>query len=60
MKRFSMQPDPDMAWIYDTTHPRYNSPEARDLRNRRDAALCTVPLWMRVQAIENDKERTEP
>ena len=54
---FSLHPDPDMRWIYDYHDPRYNSPEARDLRERRDRALRTAPRWMVEQAAINDAMR---
>ena len=59
MKRLSLNPDPDMAWIYDHTHPDYNTPRAQDLRERRSRAIANAPEWMRREAQLNDlmKER---
>lgn len=55
MTGFSLQPDPHMRWIYDyTDRERYNSPEAQELRARRDAALRSCPAWMLEQAALND------
>ena len=43
-----------MRWIYDYTHPRYNSDEAKDLRERRRAAIQGAPRWMLDEARSND------
>lgn len=42
MKKLSLRPDPRMAWIYDSRDPRYNDPQTKDLRKRREHAfsLC--------------------
>ena len=53
----SMKPDPEMAWIYDTRHPEYDTPRVRDLRARREHALASCDLRLRQQAIENDERR---
>lgn len=54
MKQLSLQPDPHMAWIYDPNHPDYHSDKARDLRERRRAALAAMPQVMKDQAAFND------
>lgn len=60
MKNLSLKPDPHMKWIYDySDRERYNSPEARDLRVRRDAALRTCPEWMIETAMINDQMAEE-
>ena len=48
MKKLTFEPDEHMKWIYDPSHPRYNSEEAKDLRNRRASALSNLPNYMRV------------
>ena len=52
---FSLEPDPWMRWIYDHRDPRYHSDEARDLRDRRAAALRSCPQWMLDSAALNDE-----
>lgn len=54
VKKLSLRPDPHMRWIYDYTHPRYNSDEAKDLRERRRAAIQGAPRWMLDEARSND------
>ena len=54
MKRISLEPDADMRWIYDYTHPDYNTPRAKDLRERRSRAIASAPEWMREEARLND------
>ena len=54
MKRISLNPDPDMRWIYDYTHPDYNSDRARSLRERRSQAIQSAPEWMIREAQLND------
>ena len=54
MKLLTLEPDPHMRWIYDYTHPDYNSDMARDLRERRAAALRSCPRWMIQEARMND------
>ena len=54
MKRISLEPDEHMRWIYDYTHPDYNSSRAKDLRERRAAALRSAPKWMIEEARLND------
>ena len=54
MERLSLQPDPDMRWIYDYTHPDYNTPRAKHLREARARALATAPKWMIEEARLND------
>ena len=56
---FSLEPDPRMRWIYDQSDPRYLSDEARDLRDRRAAALRNAPRWMIEQAEINDELRRQ-
>jgi hypothetical protein len=52
--KLSLEPDPDMRWIYDYTHPDYNSPRAKWLRESRAAALRSAPQWMIESARLND------
>ena len=54
---FSLEPDPWMRWIYDQSDPRYFSDEARDLRERRAAALRSAARWMVELAEVNDALR---
>ena len=54
MKRISLEPDEDMRWIYDYTHRDYNTPHAKDLRERRARAIANAPEWMREEARLND------
>lgn len=58
MTTFSLQPDPEMEWIYDPTHPEYMT-RGKDLRERREAALRSCPLWMREEAYANDQLRKQ-
>ena len=51
---FSLNPDPEMAWIYDPTHPEYMG-RGKDLRERRFRALHNAPRWMVEQAAMNDE-----
>lgn len=53
--RFSLEPDEHMRWIYDFRHPDYNSDRARNLRDRRAAALRSCPQWMLDDAALNDE-----
>jgi hypothetical protein len=57
----SLDPDPWMRWIYDPIHPDYMSDRAKDLRERRAAALASAPQWMIEEARLNDvaRERKE-
>ena len=57
MKLLSLEPDEDMRWIYDNNHPDYNSDRAKDLRERRAAALRSAPEWMIREAEMNDAWR---
>lgn len=54
MKRLSLEPDEHMRWIYDYTHPDYNTDRARDLRERRAVAMQNAPRWMIEEARMND------
>lgn len=54
MKRLTLEPDEHMRWIYDYTHPDYNSLKARDLRERRRVAMRNAPQWMIEEARLND------
>lgn len=54
MKRLSLKPDEHMRWIYDPSHPEYNSARAEDLRERRAAAMRNAPAWMIEEARLND------
>ena len=54
----SLQPDEHMKWIYDTSHPDYNTGRAEDLRNRRASAFQSCPRYMLEEARINDILRT--
>jgi hypothetical protein len=54
MKYLSLEPDADMRWIYDYTHPDYNSDRAKHLREARARALQSAPQWMILEARLND------
>lgn len=56
--RLSLDPDQNMRWIYDYTHPDYNSDRAKDLRERRAAAIRNAPEWMVREAQLNDAIRS--
>lgn len=57
-RRFSLDPDPHMAWIYNPSHPDYHD-KGKDLRDRRAAALRACPAWMIQEAVLNDALREE-
>jgi len=59
MKRLSLQPDAHMRWIYDYTHPDYNTPRAKHLRERRAQAIASAPQWMIEEARLNDLMRRD-
>ena len=46
VKKFSLEPDDHMKWIYDQQHPDYNSKHAEYLRKRRAHAISIAPQWM--------------
>lgn len=52
--KLSLKLDPHMRWLYDYTHPDYNSDRAKDLRARRDTACLNAPEWMIREAQLND------
>ena len=54
---WSLEPDPDKRWIYDTKHPDYYSPQAKHLREARFHALRSLPEWMKDAALSNDERR---
>lgn len=54
MKKLSLKPDADMAWIYENNHPDYNSARARYLREARSSAIRFAPQWMIEDARIND------
>ena len=54
MKRLSLEPDEHMKWIYDSSHPDYDSDRAKWLRMRRAAAIASAPQWMIEEARLND------
>lgn len=56
--RLSMKPDPWMAWIYEPEHR--DDPVARDLRERRAAAIRSAPRWMIEIAMMNDEAEAPP
>ena len=53
----SLDPDLQLRWIYDSTHPDYNTPRAKDLRERRANAIRNAPEWMVREAQLNDALR---
>lgn len=55
MKKLTDQPDPWNAWIYDKSHPEYNSERAKDLRMRREKSLAAVPRWIREPLLDHEK-----
>lgn len=57
MNNLSLQPDEHMKWIYDTTHPGYDSDKAKDLRERRLASINSCPIYMIEEAYFNDNYR---
>ncbi len=59
MQKLSLNPDPLMEWIYDPSHPDYNSDEAKWLRDRRSAAIASAPEWMIREAQLNDVLRAK-
>ena len=59
MKRLSLEPDPDMRWIYDYTHRDYNTPRAKHLREARSRAIANAPEWMVREAQLNDLLRDD-
>ena len=54
MKMLSLEPDEDMKWIYDPSHPDYYSDRAKHLREARDRAIRNAPEWMIREAEMND------
>jgi hypothetical protein len=60
VKELTLKPDEHMRWIYDYTHPDYNSDRAKDLRARRDAAFRNAPRWMIRVAEMNDNLKKKP
>jgi len=54
---FSLEPDPWMRWIYYVNDHRYHTDKARDLRDRRAAALRSCPQWALDSAALNDEMR---
>ena len=46
VKKFSLEPDDHMKWIYDPQHPDYNAKHAEYLRKRRAHAMSIAPRWM--------------
>lgn len=57
IRRLSMHPDEGMRWIYDSSHPEYNTPRARHLRDARAAAIRSAPEWLVCLARSNDAAR---
>ena len=54
MKLLSLEPDEDMRWIYDPSHPDYYSDMAKNLREKRSNAMRNAPKWMIREAELND------
>ena len=48
-----------MRWIYDYTHPDYNTPRAAHLREARSRAIASAPEWMIEEARLNDLLRDD-
>lgn len=59
MKRLSLSPDVDMRWLYDHTHPDYNTDRAKHLRAARAFAINGAPEWMKREAELNDLMRRD-
>ncbi len=57
MNRLSLKLDESMKWIYDPSHPDYQSDKAKYLRDAREAALNSCPQWMIEEARMNDVQR---
>ena len=57
MKAISLEPDDDMKWIYDPSHPDYYSDRAKSLRDRRSDAMRNAPEWMIREAELNDSRK---
>ena len=53
----SLEPDENMRWIYNPSHPDYYSDQAKDLRERRASALRQCPEWLLRCAETNDAFR---
>jgi hypothetical protein len=60
VKALSLKPDERLKWIYDPSHRDYNGDQAKDLRNRRAAAIASAPHWMIEEARLNDIMRKTP
>lgn len=54
MKGLSLEPDEHMKWIYDPSHPDYNTDRAKHLREARSRAISSAPQWMIEEARLND------
>lgn len=52
-----LERDDNMRWIYDPSHPEYNSDHAKWLRERRSMAITIAPEWMKREAQLNDAMR---
>ena len=49
----TLNPDPHLEWIYDPSHKDYNSPMAKDLRDKRARTIHNAPEWMKRDAELN-------
>ena len=54
MKRLSLEPDDNMRWIYDPSHPDYHTGRVKHLREARSRAMASAPEWMIREAELND------
>lgn len=52
--KLSFKPDEHMRWIYNPSHPDYNTDHARSLRAARGRAIMAAPHWMKWAASFND------
>lgn len=57
MKKLSLEPGPDMVWIYDQRRADYHDARTQHLRDARDRALRSAPEWMIREAEMNDNEK---
>lgn len=55
----SLETDEDMRWIYDPKHPEYNEAHTQNLRDRRQAAINSAPLYIIEIARLNDLRKRE-
>ena len=54
MNNLSLEPDENMKWIYDSSHPDYYSDRVKHLREARSQAMRSAPEWMIREGQLND------